>query len=74
MARSKETPNCYDCKFRGTIPGDAHTRCLNEKAHVTGDAYGKRSGWFFWPFNFDPTWLETCDGFEAKVKAEAKEG
>jgi len=22
-------PNCYDCKHRGKIPGDAHSRCLH---------------------------------------------
>ena len=20
-------PNCYNCKFRGTVPGSAHSRC-----------------------------------------------
>ena len=24
-------PNCYDCKHRGKIPGDAHSRCLHPK-------------------------------------------
>jgi len=22
--------------------------------------------WFIWPVNFDPVWLENCDGFEPK--------
>jgi len=22
-------PNCYECRYRGTIPGDAHSRCLH---------------------------------------------
>ena len=22
-------PNCYECQFRGEIPGDAHSRCLH---------------------------------------------
>ena len=34
--------------------------------NVTGDPHGIKKGWFQWPFNFDPTWLLTCDGFEAK--------
>lgn len=29
---------------------------------------GVRHGWFVWPVNFDPTWLENCDGF-TKVPA-----
>jgi hypothetical protein len=32
---------------------------------VTGNSHGVAKGWFNWPFNFDPTWLESCDGFEA---------
>jgi hypothetical protein len=23
-------------------------------------------GWFMWSLNFDPTWLQTCDGFSDK--------
>jgi hypothetical protein len=22
------------------------------------------NGWFTWPFNFDPRWLDSCSGFE----------
>ena len=32
--------------------------------NVTGNEHGIYKGWFNWPFNFDPTWLDTCDGFE----------
>ena len=62
----KEKPDCYKCKYRGTIPGDAHSSCGNKNAKVEGDDYGRKSGWFFWPLNFDPVWLESCDGFEQK--------
>lgn len=64
-------PNCYKCKYRGEIPGDAHSRCGNIQAKVEGDSYGIKKGWFFWPLNFDPVWLENCDGFKKKDK-EAK--
>ena len=30
-------PNCYKCKYRGTIPGDAHSKCFNIKAKVVGN-------------------------------------
>ncbi len=23
----KEKPNCYQCKYRGTVPGDTHSCC-----------------------------------------------
>ena len=59
---------CYDCKFRGTVPGSCHSSCGNKEAKVKGDPHGIKSGWFMWPFNFDPTWLEECDGFESIKK------
>ena len=63
---SEKKPNCYTCKHRGTIPGDAHSRCSNEEAKVQGKETGIRRGWFMWPLNFDPTWLISCSGFSEK--------
>lgn len=57
-------PNCYKCKHRGTIPGDAHSKCNNKDAKVKGHQQGKAGGWFYHPYNFDPIWLLECDGFE----------
>ena len=34
--------------------------------NIKGNAHGIKSGWFNWPYNFDPVWLDSCDGFEAK--------
>jgi len=33
---------------------------------IIGHPQGIRGGWFNWPFNFDPAWLENCDGYESK--------
>ena len=38
-----------------------------EELNIKGNAQGVRRGWFNWPWNFDPVWLENCDGFEKKV-------
>jgi hypothetical protein len=38
---------------------------------VTGNAHGIKNGWFCWPFNFDPIWLESCNGFTPR---EATDG
>ncbi len=35
-----------------------------EGLHVRGNTHGVRSGWFMWPMNFDPVWLEKCSLFE----------
>ena len=83
-----EKPNCYECKHRRSVPGDAHSECVNplisdtdriitgfallagqrsaamKILNVSGSRHGIKSGWFYWPLNFDPVWLETCDGFE----------
>ena len=33
---------------------------------VKGNPHGIRSGWFNHPYNFDPVWLEECNGFAQK--------
>ncbi len=40
--------------------------------NIRGVELGIRNGWFIWPVNFDPTWLENCDGF-MPVAALAKD-
>ena len=32
--------------------------------NVKGNPHGIARGWFNHPWNFDPVWLESCDGFE----------
>ena len=59
-------PDCYKCKYRREVPGDAHSRCACATAKVKGDPHGIRSGWFLWPWNFDPVWLISCTGFKKK--------
>ena len=71
-----DNPNCYNCKWRGTISGEAHSCCRHPEVrindnpmkalHITGDELGRRRGWFSWPANLDPVWLLTCAGFEEK--------
>lgn len=62
--------HCYSCKYRATIPGNCHSKCTNPKSakelNIKGNAHGIKNGWFFFPFNYDPTWLENCDGYEPK--------
>ena len=35
---------------------------------IIGNVTGIKNGWFNWPFNFDPVWLDKCDSFEEKEK------
>lgn len=34
--------------------------------NIKANSYGIKMGWFMWPLNFDPTWLENCDGYKEK--------
>ena len=61
--------NCYECKHRRSIPGNCHSQCANGEAKVVGNPHGVMNGWFWWPINFDPTWLQNCTGFEKKEQA-----
>lgn len=63
-------PDCYKCKHRRNLIGDCHSRCVHprgDKVSVKGNLHGIKNGWFFWPVNFDPVWLDYCDGFEQKT-------
>ena len=77
MSRN-EKRDCYSCKHRGTIPGDAHSCCnavdtlLGILIALTGRGgprmtpHGIRNGWANWPINFDPIWIEHCPYYESK--------
>lgn len=67
-------PDCTKCKWRQSIQGDEHISCghpfsdpmNNGNLNIVGSPHGIEHGWFMWPFNFDPTWLLNCNGFEEK--------
>ena len=84
--------NCYKCKYRGNVPGDAHSCCQypgnktgmfdyfeNEnkknaqKLNIKAELHGIKNGWFFWPVNFDPVWLISCNGFTPKEALKDEE-
>jgi hypothetical protein len=37
---------------------------FEKRLNVTYNQHGFNHGWFMWPINFDPVWLNSCDGFE----------
>jgi hypothetical protein len=64
------------CNYPGTNSGlldmfNPNNRPIAKKLNIQADAHGIASGWFMWPCNFDPVWLENCDGFESKLDNEA---
>ena len=36
--------------------------------HIRGNTHGVRSGWFIWPINYDPVWLEICSMHKERAK------
>ncbi len=43
-----------------------HAPQMKTGLKVKGNPNGISSGWFCHPLNFDPVWLEECNGFEKK--------
>ena len=59
---SKKERTCWKCAYRQNVPGNAHISCVFdwEKAKDTpppGDPYGIKSGWYYFPALYDPTWM-----------------
>ena len=50
------------------ILGGGHGMPMESGLKVKGNEHGIRNGWFAHPLNFDPVWLEECDGFEALLE------
>ena len=44
----------------------APIRMEGEGIKVVGSHQGIKNGWFNHPFNFDPTWLVSCNDFSEK--------
>lgn len=66
MKNTNKPTICYNCIWRESLDDTHHSRCGNLNCQVKGSKHGIQKGWFFWPFNFDPIWVEECDGFEDK--------
>lgn len=67
MSERNMMGECYSCKFRRDIPGDAHSQCIKPDPDMKGHPHGIKNGWFVYPYNFDPTWkLKDCANYESK--------
>lgn len=59
--------NCYNCKNKRSVPGNAHIKCVKPDPNMTGDPHGIKNGWFIYPLLFDPTWMtKDCCNYEPK--------
>ena len=65
MSAPKQNPKCYNCPYSEPVPGSSHhLECHYHWLHKDapnvpeGSDHGVRNGWFFFPVNFDPIWME----------------
>ena len=62
-----QVTDCYECKHRRNVPGNAYIQCVKPDLLMTGSEHGIRNGWFDYPWLFDPIWkTKECDHWEAK--------
>lgn len=70
MAKAKSTkkrghPNCYDCEYRGELPGDAHSKCRHPAViESTDGGMGMLLGLFV---RSDPNMPERTMGIGDKI-------
>jgi len=38
---------CYYCKHKRNVPGNAHIQCVSPDLDMTGKRHGITNGWFF---------------------------
>ena len=83
MSEIKKT-DCYECKHRrDTPPNSRHSSCdfywrnkkslKQERLELISNVrpYAVESGWFEFPFDYDPVWIEFgCKRFEPKDKED----
>ena len=63
--------NCFGCKNHEEVPGNYHIRCKKPDPEMTGNEHGKASGWFLYPFLFDPVWAtKRCKNYDPVKKGD----
>ena len=62
MSGRDKRSECYKCKHKREVPGDAHIACANPDPNMSGNPHGIRNGWFLYPLLFDPVWKERICG------------
>jgi len=63
---SSARPDCYACIHHKELPVNARIECRANRATVEGHPLAHKHGWFNYPLNFDPLWVQNCDSFMPK--------
>ena len=58
---------CWDCRSKREVPGNAHIACATPDVDMTGNDHGIKNGWFVYPLLFDPVWkTKLCSNYVPK--------
>lgn len=64
---------CYFCKHKRNVVGNAHIKCANPDPEMEGEKHGIDNGWFYYPVLFDPVWkTKRCNNFEPKSENDGE--
>jgi len=55
------------------LSGSTSLLAAIKELEIAGNAHGISKGWFLWPANFDPVWLENCNGHTEQKNAEGNQ-
>ena len=62
--------DCYRCVHRRAVSGSCHSKCDADFSKIeppAGDKHGIKNGWWIFPWNYDPIWMEgKCENFKLK--------
>jgi len=58
--------SCHHPKAEAMYLSHFKNKKTDQELNVVGNPHGIKNGWFMFPYDFDPVWLESCDGFEKK--------
>jgi hypothetical protein len=66
MEERTKLNECYSCRHKRAVPGNAHIGCKNPDPTMRGEEHGIKHGWFCYPLLFDPVWkLSDCANYQA---------
>ncbi len=70
MGKLNKMNECYSCKHKRSVSGNAHIKCVVPDTNMRGYEHGIKKGWFMYPHLFDPVWKERdCKNYEANSDA-----
>ena len=67
LAKVKDDPMLGMMAIFASVGRASPMIVTSPELNIRGNPQGIKMGWFNFPFNFDPVWLENCDGFESKA-------